>query len=190
MNNFYLLTMEKSNNRHSNNSIQVLHLAAVIGSIIFCSIRFEHLQSRAIPILGTAIQSYFFLLVFGHYVELRKINLNQDVPTADQEAAAAGGLNDQAKNRCLIDLEVIEEKHDPPDSSFEKNDDTFTDLAFRGSSSRGPFNGSQALPTPDEVIPLVEEANQPEDESASSFKFTDQTKEVSLFWFKFDVYVQ
>ena len=80
---------------------------------------------------------------------------------------AGGGLNDQAKNRCLIDLEVIEEKHDPPDSSFEKNDDTFTDLAFRGSSRGGQFNGSQALPTPDEVIPLVEEANQPEDESAS-----------------------
>ena len=92
---------------------------------------------------------------------------------------AGGGLNDQAKNRCLIDLEVIEEKHDPPDSSFEKNDDTFTDLAFRGSSRGGQFNGSQALPTPDEVIPLVEEANQPEDESASSSKLTDQTKEVS-----------
>jgi len=163
----------------------VLHLAAVIGSIIFCSIRFEHLQSRAIPILGTAIQSYFFLLVFGHYVELRKINLNQDVPLADLQAAG-GGLNDQAKNRCLIDLEVIEEKHDPPDSSFEKNDDTFTDLAFRGSTNRGRLNDSQALPTPDEVIPLVEEANQPaveDHQSVSSFKFTDPVKEVNYITF-------
>ena len=100
--------------------------------------------------------------------------------------AAGGGLNDQAKNRCLIDLEVIEEKHDPPDSSFEKNDDTFTDLAFRGSTNRGRLNDSQALPTPDEVIPLVEEANQPaveDHQSVSSFKFTDPVKEVNYITF-------
>ena len=81
----------------------VLHLAAVIGSIIFCSIKFHDLRGqRAIPILGTAIQAYFFLLVFGHYVELRKINLQQ--PREDQEAATVSLMILFHTNCLLINI--------------------------------------------------------------------------------------
>ena len=88
-------------------------------------------------------------------------------------------MNEHQKNRCLIDLEVIEEKPDPPDTSFDKND-TFTDLAFR--DSRIPLGGSQSqsLPTPEEVIPLVranDEKQQKENDKPVLFKDLDSHRD-------------
>ena len=64
---------------------------------------------------------------------------------------------------------MIEEKPDPPDTSFDKND-TFTDLAFR--DSRIPLGGSQSqsLPTPEEVIPLVRANDEKENDKPVLFK--------------------
>ena len=154
----------------------ILHLAAVIGSVIFCSIKFHDLGGqRAIPIIGTAIQAYFFILVFGHYVELRKLNLLKHTSAEDQEAK----MSEQAKNRCLIDLEVIEEKHDPPnDSSFDKND-TFTDLAFRDSRNPLTSTSQKAFIVPDEIIiPNIQE-NEEKDVSMTQSREEGQTEQNS-----------
>lgn len=130
----------------------VLHLGAILGSIILCSIQFQAMnQWRALLLLGAAIQIYYFLLVFLHYLELRE----QPRPWAGSGEAGrpppeGQDLTDLAserpKNDCLIDLE-LEEKADH-DDSFAK-DDTFTQLA-----SRSGVNGGIILPTPDEVITL------------------------------------
>lgn len=130
----------------------ILRLAAIVGSIIFCSIKFQDIGGqRTIPILGTAIQVYFFMLIFAAYVDLRKLNQMQSGAATSEEA---GLQEDQHKNKCLIDLELMEEKHDPDVSG--NIDDTFTQLAFRDTAGFGGDEKWKALPTPDEVIILPE----------------------------------
>jgi hypothetical protein len=147
----------------------ILHFAAVVGSVVFWSIKFHDLRGdRAVPVLGTAIQSYFLLLIFAQYQLLRKLNIEQ---ARDQES----GLEDGAKkNKCLIDLEVMEEKPDDRRSAMMfSNDDTFTQLAMRGNNCLDDsaelqqaeaqrFIPTHRLPTPDEVIMLPEEEEEQE----------------------------
>lgn len=126
----------------------VLHLGAILGSVILCSIQFQAMnQWRALLLIGAAIQIYYFLLVFLHYMELREQPRPWDSGRPQPEGQDLTDLpSEQPKNDCLIDLE-LEEKADHDDSK----DDTFTQLA---NSRGGVNNGCIILPTPDEVISL------------------------------------
>ena len=94
----------------------VLHLAAILGSLIFCSIKFKTLVGyRTLLIIGILIQAYFFALVFLYYQELKAAcatTTSQDLSTPPCEG--------KKPNECLIDLELE-----------EKADETFSQLAMR-----------------------------------------------------------
>ena len=98
----------------------VLHLAAILGTLIFCSIKFKTLVGyRTLLIIGILIQAYFFALVFLYYQELKAANgiaTSQDLTTPPCEG--------KKPNECLIDLELE-----------EKADETFSQLALRNHHS-------------------------------------------------------
>ena len=143
----------------------ILHLAAIIGGVIYISIKFHELYGqRAIPLVSTVVLAYFYSIVFSHYMELRKHNSNQ-IKEAEELA------NANAKHKeCLIDLGVLDESQQQEtatnqSSSLFGNDDTFTQIAKRGRGGlhesesgdlavpdNNPFKAS--LPTPDEVIDI------------------------------------
>ena len=144
----------------------VLHLGAILGVIIWCSIQFDQMESQRFILIFIALaQIYFLFIVFLHYLELRSIPSAwaeaRGQPEGQQDLPDAG---DRRPNNCLIDLE-LEEKPDSrgsdPDFSLTK-DDTFTQLASsRTSAPNGltltPIKSSISggtLPTPDEVISL------------------------------------
>lgn len=168
----------------------VMHLGAIVGAIIFCSIQFDKLQGqRAMLIIGAAIQTYFFIVVFLHYIELGSLT-EWPAVREQPEGQDLPDLGEYRKNNCLIDLETFEEKPDTSsrssnhDLSFAK-DDTFTQLAtsrqVNGSlvgvaacgaagtsaTAAGSFaKAEMALPTPEEVIslPAVINTKEPKEE--------------------------
>ncbi len=140
----------------------ILHLAAILGTIIFSCVQYGQLQNhRAILFLGSGIQIYFLILVFLHYLEMRAS------PKAD--AQDTPDLGEQRKNDCLIDLEMeekpdnsnLDDSLDPSTPSpFAAKDDTFTQLATTRSAA--------PLPTPDEVISLSSANCNPDVSSSNS----------------------
>jgi len=154
----------------------VLHLGATVGALIYCGVEFDKMKGqRALFIVGSAVQVYFFIIVILHYVELGKLTEWSAVKREQPEGQDLPDLGlENRKNNCLIDLE-LEEKHDSSrssnqDLSFAK-DDTFTQLATtRQSNGRAVGDGgavaidlSKALPTPDEVISLPTNTKETED---------------------------
>ena len=149
-----------------------------MGLLIYLSIKFHDIQGqRAIPLVSIIIIIYFYAIVFRHYNELRKINMDQMKAAEQTEMEAKSGKNKE----CLIDLGVMDESQQQEtvtnhggSSSVFGNDDTFTQLAQRGrsvdeesgefatvvdsdfgapSNSTNPFRTTHvSLPTPDEVI--------------------------------------
>ena len=102
----------------------VLHLAAVVGALVFCSIKFHSLVGyRSLLILGILFQVYFFALVFLYYQELKVLSEGKAQDDLNMATTEAEG---KAPNECLIDLELE-----------EKADETFSQLALRNQDTTG-----------------------------------------------------
>ena len=152
----------------------VLHLAAIVGSVIWCAVKFSEMQNqRAILLIIATLQFYFFIIVLLHYQELRSF-MHDAKPSEGQDLT---DLGENRKNNCLIDLE-LEEKHDScSEHSMSMKDDTFTQLASSRTIQNGTVVSLQpvaALPTPEEVISLPNTSN---DSSAFANK-ADETSVV------------
>eukprot|EP00093_Oithona_nana_P011143 11143.XXX_776316_777195_1 [CDS] Oithona nana genome sequencing. len=115
----------------------ILHVAAILGTLVFCSVKFHSLSLvgyRSLLILGILIQVYFFALVFLYYQELK---VSTDIRAAQDDLNVDTEAEGKTPNECLIDLELE-----------EKADETFSQLALRNQESDG------SKPIPDEVIIL------------------------------------
>ena len=96
----------------------ILHVAAILGTLVFCSMKFHSLVGyRSLLILGILIQAYFFALVFLYYQELK---VSTNTRAAQDDLNVATEAEGKTPNECLIDLELE-----------EKADETFSQLALR-----------------------------------------------------------
>ena len=102
----------------------ILHVAAILGTLVFCSVKFHSLSLvgyRSLLILGILIQVYFFALVFLYYQELK---VSTDIRAAQDDLNVDTEAEGKTPNECLIDLELE-----------EKADETFSQLALRNQES-------------------------------------------------------